>query len=99
MPDNPALARLRAHIDAFGFSLVASQLVPQMINPSGVPHTVVMCLSPEMAALAAWLEAPLAEPDGTGQGLLRLPGADAFMQAWISRLREVSARGPQRQRS
>lgn len=93
MPDNPALARLRAHIDAFGISLVASQLVPQMINPSGVPHTVVMCLSPEMAALAAWLEAPLAEQDGTGQGLLRLPGADAFMQAWISRLRELSARG------
>ncbi|MEH0475102.1 hypothetical protein QA943_40905 [Streptomyces sp. B21-097] len=53
MPDNPALACLKGHIAAFGFSLVASQLVPQMINPSGVPHTVVMCLSPEMAALAA----------------------------------------------
>ncbi|MGW2287029.1 hypothetical protein [Streptomyces phaeochromogenes] len=97
MPDNPALARLRAHIDASGFALVVSQLVLQMINPSGVPHALMMCLSPEMAALAAWLEAPLAEQAATGQGLLRLPGSEdggpeAFMQSWIGQLHDLNDR-------
>ncbi|SOF02451.1 hypothetical protein SAMN05446589_9603 [Streptomyces sp. OV198] len=92
MPDNPALTRLRTRVDESGFALVVAQLVPLMINPSGVPHAFAMCLSPEIAAPAAWLEALLAEQADTGQGLLRLPGAEedgaeAFMQAWIDRLR------------
>ncbi|MEU4489825.1 hypothetical protein AB0H94_33875 [Streptomyces purpurascens] len=68
-----------------------------MGRPSGVPHALVMCLSPEMAALAAWLEALITEQAGTGQGLLRLPcaeedGAEAFMQAWIGRLHDLTDR-------
>ncbi|MEV6012305.1 hypothetical protein AB0M29_36565 [Streptomyces sp. NPDC051976] len=97
MPDNPALARLRTRIDESGFALLVSQFVPQMVSPSGIPHALAMCLSPEMAALAAWLEAPLAEQTGTGQGLFRLPGAEedgaeAFMQAWIGRLHDLTDR-------
>jgi hypothetical protein len=45
-----------------------------MVNPSGIPHALAMCLAPEIAALAAWLEALLAEQADTGLGLLRLPG-------------------------
>lgn len=102
MPDTPVLARLRAHIDASGFALVVTQLVPQVINPSGVPHALMMGLSPEMAALADWLEAPLAEQSDTGQGLLRLPGAEedgaeAFMQAWIGQLHDLADRARARQ--
>ncbi len=97
MPDSPFLARLRARVDESGFALVVSQLVPQMGRPSGVPHALVMCLSPEMAALAAWLEALITEQAGTGQGLLRLlraeeDGAEAFMQAWIGRLHDLTDR-------
>ncbi|WP_327341128.1 hypothetical protein [Streptomyces europaeiscabiei] len=97
MPDSPFLARLRARVDESGFALVVSQLVAQMGRPSGVPHALVMCLSPEMAALAAWLEALITEQAGTGQGLLRLPGAEedgaeAFMQAWIGRLHDLTDR-------
>ncbi|MEU9961254.1 hypothetical protein [Streptomyces sp. NPDC050982] len=55
------------------------------------------CLSPEMAALAAWLEALITEQADTGQGLLRLPGAEedgaeAFMQAWVGHLHDLTDR-------
>ncbi|MFJ6686701.1 hypothetical protein [Streptomyces werraensis] len=97
MPDNPALARLRTVLEESGFSLVVAQMVPMMINPSGVVHALTMCLSPEVAALAAWLESVLAEEAGTGRGLLRLPGAEeegpeAFMQAWIGHLHQLTNR-------
>lgn len=97
MPDTPFLARLRAKVDESGFALVVSQFVPQMGSPSGVPHALVMYLSPEMAAIAAWLEALITEQVDTGQGLLRLPGAEedgaeAFMQAWIGRLHDLTDR-------
>ena len=75
MPTTPVLARLRARVDESGSPLVVSHLVPQMVNPSGIPHALAMYLAPEIAALAAWLEAPLAEQADTGLGLLRLPGA------------------------
>ncbi|MEU0414391.1 hypothetical protein ABZ307_42400 [Streptomyces griseorubiginosus] len=99
MPDNPFLARLRARVDESGFALLVSQLVPQMANPSGAPHALVMCLSPEIAALAAWLEEMIDEQTSTGQGLLSLPAAEAsgpkaFTQAWIDRLHDLADRGP-----
>jgi hypothetical protein len=102
MPDNPFLARLRARIDESGFALVLAQLVPLMINPSGVPHALVMCLSPEMTAVAAWLKELIDEQADTGQGLLRLPGAEedgaeAFMQAWTGHLHELTDRAQARQ--
>ncbi|WDO11283.1 hypothetical protein ME763_37895 (plasmid) [Streptomyces murinus] len=98
MPDSPFLARLRARVDASGFALLIALLVPQMAKPSGVPHALVMCLSPEMAALAAWLEELIDEQIGAGQGLLSLPGteeggAEAFMQTWIERLHDLAERG------
>ncbi|MEV8047715.1 hypothetical protein AB0P02_28315 [Streptomyces griseoluteus] len=94
MPDNPALARLRAVLEESGLSLIAAQMVPMMINPSGIVHALTMCLAPEIAALAGWLESVLAEQAGTG-GLLWLPGAKeegpkAFMQAWIDHLHELA---------
>ncbi|WP_199836965.1 MULTISPECIES: hypothetical protein [unclassified Streptomyces] len=94
MPDNPFLARLRARIDESGFALVVSQLVPQMASPSGVPHALAMCLSPEIAVVAALLEELIDEQAGAGQGLLSLPGAEeggagAFKQTWIDRLHEL----------
>lgn len=98
MPDNPFLARLRARIDESGFALVVSQLVPQMASPSGVPHALAMCLSPEIAVVAALLEELIDEQAGAGQGLLSLPGAEeggagAFKQTWIDRLHELRDRG------
>ncbi|MFI9835254.1 hypothetical protein ACIHIX_47210 [Streptomyces sp. NPDC051913] len=97
MPDSPFLARLRARVDASGFALLIALLVPQMAKPSGVPHALVMCLSPEMAALAAWLEELIDEQIGAGQRLLSLPGteesgAEAFMQTWIGRLHDLTER-------
>lgn len=75
-----------------------------MAKPSGVPHALVMCLSPEMAALAAWLEELIDEQVGAGQGLLSLPGteedgAEAFMQAWIGQLRALTDRARARRAS
>ncbi|MFF7369792.1 hypothetical protein [Streptomyces tricolor] len=97
MADNSALPRLRAQLEETGLALVAAQMVPLVINPSGVVHALSMCLAPEIAALTAWLEAVLAEQVGSGQGLLRLPGAEqegpeAFMQAWIGHLHELRDR-------
>ncbi|MFF4205775.1 hypothetical protein ACFYZ8_34570 [Streptomyces sp. NPDC001668] len=97
MPDNPALTRLRAHIEASGFALVMAQMVPMMINPSGIPHVLAMCLALEMAALAAWFETLLADQAATGRGLLRLPGdeqggAEAYMRAWIDHIHQLGAR-------
>ncbi|MFI1701459.1 hypothetical protein ACH419_36640 [Streptomyces bobili] len=97
MPENPALARLRALVEESGLSLIAAQMVPMLINPSGVVHALSMCLAPEIAALAAWLESVLTEQADTGEGLLRLPGADqdgpqAFMQAWIGHLHQLTDR-------
>nr|AHE40089.1 Hypothetical protein pFRL6_2 [Streptomyces sp. F12] len=66
LPDSPALARLRAQLEETGLALVAAQMVPLMINPPGVVHALSMCLAPDIAALAAWLEAVLAEQAGTG---------------------------------
>ncbi|MGJ5797590.1 hypothetical protein ACSCB1_00035 [Streptomyces europaeiscabiei] len=50
-----------------------------------------------IAALAAWLESVLTEQADTGEGLLRLPGAEqdgpqAFMQAWIGHLHQLTDR-------
>lgn len=97
MPDNPALARLRTQLEESGFALIAAQLVPLMINPPGVVHALTMCLAPEIAAVAAWLESVLTEQAGTGQGLLRLPGAEedgpeAFMQAWTGHIHQLTDR-------
>lgn len=97
MPDNPFLARLRARVDESGFAPVVSQLVPQMGNPPGVPHALAMCLSPEIAAVAAWMEELIDEQAGSGQGLLSLPGAEdggagAFMQAWIDHFTQLTDR-------
>ncbi|MFD5482147.1 hypothetical protein [Streptomyces hawaiiensis] len=97
MPDNPALARLRAVLEESGLSLIVAQMVPMMIDPSGIVHALTMCLAPEITALAGWLESVLAEQAGTGQGLLRLPGAEqegseAFMQAWIGHLHQLTDR-------
>ncbi|MFF5611194.1 hypothetical protein ACFY65_33175 [Streptomyces cellulosae] len=69
MPDNPALARLRAVLEESGFSLIAAQMGPMMINPSDVMHALALCLAPEIVALASWLESVLAEQADTGQGL------------------------------
>ncbi|MER6248832.1 hypothetical protein [Streptomyces griseorubiginosus] len=98
MPDSPFLARLRARVDESGFALLIALLVPQMAKPSGVPHALVMCLSPEMAALAAWMEELIDEQISAGQGLLSLPGAEecgakAFMKAWTNRVHEIGDRG------
>jgi hypothetical protein len=84
-------------LEESGFSLVVAQMVPMMINPSGVVHALTLCLAPEIAALASWLESVLAEQAGTGQGLLRLPGTEqegpkAFMQAWIGHLHQLTDR-------
>ena len=101
MPDNPALARLRALLEESGLALIAATMVPMMINPSGVVHALTMCLAPEIAALATWLESVLTEQVDTGQGLLRLPGAEqegpeAFMQAWIDHLHQLASRARSR---
>ncbi|MER6497136.1 hypothetical protein [Streptomyces griseorubiginosus] len=98
MPDSPFLARLRARVDESGFALLIALLVPQMAKPSGVPHALVMCLSPEMAALAAWMEELIDEQISAGQGLLSLPGAEeggakAFMKAWTNRVHEIGDGG------
>ncbi|MEU9348983.1 hypothetical protein AB0D74_48080 [Streptomyces sp. NPDC048278] len=95
MPDTPALARLRAFLEESGFSLIVTQTVPMMINPSGIVHALAMCLAPEIAALAAWLESVLTEQAGAGKGLLPLPGdeersAEAFMHAWTSHLHQLT---------
>lgn len=97
MPDNPGLARLRTLLEESGFALIAAQMVPLMINPSGVVHALTMCLAPEIAALAAGLESVLTEQADAGEGLLRLPGAEqdgpeAFMQAWIGHLHQLADR-------
>ncbi|MEW2493757.1 hypothetical protein AB0942_09440 [Streptomyces nodosus] len=97
MPDTPVLARLRTLLEESGFALIAAQMVPLMINPSGVVHALTMCLATEIAALAAWLESVLTEQADTGKGLLRLPGAEqdgleAFMQAWIGHLHQLTDR-------
>ncbi|MGV9503911.1 hypothetical protein ACWDQ0_37195 [Streptomyces sp. NPDC003642] len=97
MPDNPALARLRALLEESGLALIAATMVPMMINPSGVVHALTMCLAPEITALATWLESALTEQADTGQGLLRLPaaeqgGAEVFMQAWIDHLHQLASR-------
>ncbi|MEU6184011.1 hypothetical protein [Streptomyces coeruleorubidus] len=97
MPGTPALTALRARIEASGLALVLAQLVPMMINPSGVPHALALCLAPEIAALAAGLETALAEQTSTGQGLLRLPGdeqggGEAFMRAWTGHLHQLAGR-------
>ncbi|XES01606.1 hypothetical protein HEP87_56365 [Streptomyces sp. S1D4-11] len=93
MPDTPGLARMRTGLEESGFALFVAQMVPLMINPSGVVHALSMCLAPEFAALAAWLESVLTEQANSSGGLLRLPGAEqdgaeAFMQAWISQLHD-----------
>jgi len=97
MPDNPVLARLRALLEESGFALIVAQMVPQMNNPSGVVHALALCLAPEVAALAAWLESVLTEQADTGKGLLRLPGAEeggaeAFMQAWTDHIHQLTGR-------
>jgi hypothetical protein len=97
MPDIPRFAHLRAVLEESGFALIAAQMVPLMINPSGVVHALSMCLAPEIAALATWLESVLAEQADTGQGLLRLPGAEdegpeVFMQVGIGHLHKLTAR-------
>ncbi|MEJ8652777.1 hypothetical protein WKI65_33120 [Streptomyces sp. MS1.AVA.3] len=68
-----------------------------MINPSGVVHALTMCLAPEIAALATWLESVLTEQADTGEGLLRLPGAEqggaeVFMHGWIDHLHQLTDR-------
>ncbi|MFC9219785.1 hypothetical protein ACFT8W_03035 [Streptomyces hygroscopicus] len=95
MPDTSALASLRARIDESGFPLVVAQMMPLMLTPSGVPHALAMCLSPQIAALTTWLESTLTEHTGTDGGLLRLPGtehegAEAFLQTWIGRIRQLA---------
>lgn len=97
MPDSPFLADLRVRVDASGFALFIALLVSQMAKPSGVPHALVMCLSPEIAALATWLEELIDEQVGSGQRLLSLPGteeggAEAFMQTWVGHLHELRDR-------
>ncbi|MFI9771675.1 hypothetical protein ACIHJG_33075 [Streptomyces sp. NPDC052415] len=95
MPDNPALARLRALLEESGLSLIAAQMVSLMINPSGVVHALTMCLAPEIRALAGWLESVLADQGRHRQRLLRLPdaeeeGPEAFMHAWIGHLHQLT---------
>ncbi|MFJ4624690.1 hypothetical protein [Streptomyces sp. NPDC088812] len=97
MPDNPALAGLRTQLDQSGFALIVARTVPLMINPSGVPHVLAMCLAPELAALAAWLESVLAEQVESQGGLLRLPGAEqdgaeAYMRAGIDHIHHLTDR-------
>ncbi|MGW7263389.1 hypothetical protein [Streptomyces sp. NPDC054842] len=97
MPDNSVIARLRAFLEESGFPLILAQTVRMAINPSRVVQALSMCLALEMASLAIWLESVLAEQAGTGQGLLRLPGAEeggpeAFMQAWIGYLHQLTDR-------
>ncbi|MFJ8941059.1 hypothetical protein ACIRL0_35990 [Streptomyces sp. NPDC102365] len=84
MPETPGLTRLRTELQESGFSLIVAQMVPLMINPIGVVHALSMCLAPEFAALAAWLETVLAHQSDNSEGLLRLPraeqdGPEAFM--------------------
>ncbi|MEW1567447.1 hypothetical protein AB0454_31300 [Streptomyces sp. NPDC093509] len=55
--------------------MIAAQMVSLMLSPSGTVQALVMCLSPQIGALAAWLESVLAEQAAAGRGLLRLPGA------------------------
>ncbi|WP_199806962.1 MULTISPECIES: hypothetical protein [unclassified Streptomyces] len=74
MPDNPALARLRAVLEESGFSLIVAQMVPMMINPSSTVHALTMCLVPEIAALAGRLEPVLVE---AGAGRSRTGAAAA----------------------
>ncbi|GAA2523676.1 hypothetical protein [Streptomyces longisporus] len=97
MPDTPALARLRTQLEESGFALIVAQMAPLMTNPSGVVHALSKCLSPEITALAAWLESLLTEHADSSGGLLRLPadeegGAEAFMQAWIGHLHQLGDR-------
>ncbi|MGA5114925.1 hypothetical protein [Streptomyces pseudogriseolus] len=55
MRNNPALARLRAVLEESGLSLIVAQMVPMMINPSGIVHALTMCLAPRSPrSLAGW---------------------------------------------
>ncbi|MFJ8086316.1 hypothetical protein ACIQ6Y_37875 [Streptomyces sp. NPDC096205] len=97
MPETHGLARLRTELEESGFALIVAQMVPLMINPSGVVHALSTCLAPEVAALAAWLESVLTEHAHSSGGLLRLPGAEqdgveAFGRAWIGRLDDFTER-------
>jgi hypothetical protein len=97
MPDTPGLAHLREQLDASGFGVIVAQLVPLMINPTGIPQALVMCLMPVMAALAAHFEALLTQQTDTGRGLLWLPGdehggAEAYMEAWTDHIHQLTDR-------
>ncbi|ONI48785.1 hypothetical protein DDV98_36495 [Streptomyces sp. IB2014 011-12] len=74
MPDNPVLARLPARVDESGFAPGRLPPGPSDGQPVRYPPRTRDVSGPEIAALAAWLEAPLAEQADTGLGLLRLPG-------------------------
>ncbi|MGW1290445.1 hypothetical protein ACWD4N_44405, partial [Streptomyces sp. NPDC002586] len=65
MPDNPALAGLRARIDQAGLGPALAQMFLQGLNPTGVPHALASCLTPQAAVTAAWLEKVMAEQAGT----------------------------------
>ena len=97
MLETPGLARLRTQLEESGFALIVAQMVPLVINPSGVVHALSVCLAPEFAALAAWLESVLTEQADSSGGLLRLPGteqdgAEAFRQAWMGQLHDLADR-------
>ena len=95
MPDTPGLAHLREQLDASGFGVIVAQLVPLMINPTGIPQALVMCLMPVMSGLAAHFEALLAQQADTGRGLLWLPddehgSAETYMEAWTDHIHQLT---------
>lgn len=95
MPDTPALTALRAAVTATGMAPLIQQLVPQMLNPAGVPHTLATCLTPAGAQLADLIEALLLQH--AEHGLLTGPGSqhptgEAYMTAWLDALNEAHAR-------
>ncbi|MEV7892515.1 hypothetical protein ACWD3I_24885 [Streptomyces sp. NPDC002817] len=95
MPDTPALAALRTAIESTGLAVLLHQLVPLLINPSGVPHALAACLTPQYEHLADHVGELLAEH--AQHSLLTGPGsehptAQAYMETWLDRLRTAPIR-------
>ncbi|MEV6653903.1 hypothetical protein [Streptomyces sp. NPDC051219] len=95
MPNTPALAALRAAFTATGLAPLLQLMMPQMLNPTGVPHALATCLTPAGAQLADLVEALLLQH--AEHGLLTGPGsqhptAEAYMAAWLDALDDALAR-------
>ncbi|MFE0356440.1 hypothetical protein ACFW2K_38765 [Streptomyces nigra] len=95
MPDTPGLAALRTAIEDTGLAVLLQQMLPLLINPSGVPHALAACLTPQYERLADRVHELLAEHAQhslfTGPGSQH-PTAQAYVEAWVDHIRTAPIR-------